>query len=132
MSLVVALLAAFAVARMRFRGRKAFILLVMVAQMAPWEVMMISVYMIVRDHDMLNSLVPLTLFYMMMVLPFTIWTLRGFVATMPRELEEAALVDGCTRHQALPPGRLPAARPRPDGHLAVRLHHRLERVPAAC
>lgn len=100
MSLVVALLAAFAVARMRFRGRKAFILLVMVAQMAPWEVMTISVYMIVRDHDMLNSLVPLALFYMMMVLPFTIWTLRGFVAAVPRELEESALVDGCTRFQA--------------------------------
>ncbi len=99
-SLVVALLAAFAVARMRFRGRKAFILVVMVAQMAPWEVMTISVYMIVRDQDMLNSLVPLALFYMMMVLPFTIWTLRGFVAAVPKELEESALVDGCTRTQA--------------------------------
>lgn len=100
MSLVVALMASFAVARMRFRGRKAFILVIMVAQMAPWEVMTISVYMIVRDRNMLNSLVPLALFYMMMVLPFTIWTLRGFVAAVPRELEESALVDGCTRPQA--------------------------------
>lgn len=100
LSLVVALAAAFAVARMRFRGRKAFILIVMVAQMAPWEVMTISVYMIVRDRDMLNSLVPLTLFYMMMVLPFTIWTLRGFIAAVPKELEESALMDGCTRFQA--------------------------------
>lgn len=100
MSLVIALMASFAVARMRFRGRKAFILMVMIAQMAPWEVMTISVYMIVRDRDMLNSLVPLSLFYMMMVLPFTIWTLRGFVAAVPRELEESALVDGCTRLQA--------------------------------
>jgi N,N'-diacetylchitobiose transport system permease protein len=100
MSLVVALMASFAVARMRFRGRKAFILVIMAAQMAPWEVMTISVYMIVRDQNMLNSLVPLTLFYMMMVLPFTIWTLRGFVAAVPKELEESALVDGCTRFQA--------------------------------
>ena len=100
MSLLVALAAAFAVARMRFRGRKAFILIVMIAQMAPWEVMTISVYMIVRDKDMLNSLVPLTFFYMMMVLPFTIWTLRGFIAAVPKELEESALMDGCTRFQA--------------------------------
>jgi N,N'-diacetylchitobiose transport system permease protein len=100
LSLLIALLASFAVARMRFRGRKAFILLVMIAQMAPWEVMTIAIYLIVRDRNMLNSLVPLVLFYMMMVLPFTIWTLRGFVAAVPRELEESAMVDGCTRLQA--------------------------------
>ncbi|MFI9270440.1 carbohydrate ABC transporter permease [Kitasatospora sp. NPDC052896] len=99
-SLLIATLASFAIARMRFRGRKAFVLVVMLAQMAPWEVMTISVYMIVRDDSMLNSLVPLTLFYMMMVLPFTIWTLRGFIAAVPKELEESAMVDGCTRAQA--------------------------------
>ena len=99
-SLVIATLAAFAVARMKFRGRKAFVLVIMMAQMAPWEVMTIAVYMISRDNDMLNSLLPLTLFYMMMVLPFTIWTLRGFIAAVPKELEESAMVDGCTRTQA--------------------------------
>ncbi|MFE9422897.1 carbohydrate ABC transporter permease [Kitasatospora sp. NPDC006697] len=99
-SLVIATMAAFALTRMKFKGRKGFVLVVMVAQMAPWEVMVISVYMIVRDNDMLNSLVPLTLFYMMMVLPFTIWTLRGFLAAVPKELEESAMVDGCTRFQA--------------------------------
>jgi N,N'-diacetylchitobiose transport system permease protein len=100
LSLAIATMAAFAIARMRFRGRKGFVLAVMVAQMAPWEVMSISVYMIVRDNGMLNSLVPLTAFYLMMVLPFTIWTLRGFIAAVPRELEESAMVDGCTRTQA--------------------------------
>ncbi|WKX72506.1 carbohydrate ABC transporter permease [Streptomyces sp. XD-27] len=100
LSLVIALLASFALARMRFKGRRGFILTFMIAQMAPWEVMVIAIYMIVRDGDMLNSLVPLTLFYMVMVLPFTVLTLRGFVAAVPRELEEAAMVDGCTRPQA--------------------------------
>lgn len=100
LSLVIATMASFAIARMRFRGRKAFVLVVMMAQMAPWEVMTIAVYIISRDNDMLNSLVPLTLFYMMMVLPFTIWTLRGFIAAVPKELEESAMVDGCTRTQA--------------------------------
>ncbi|MBO8192609.1 carbohydrate ABC transporter permease [Streptomyces oryzae] len=100
LSLLVALFASFALARMRFKGRKAIVLTFMVAQMAPWEVMVIAIYMIVRDADMLNSLVPLTLFYTVMVLPLTIITLRGYVAAVPKDLEESAMVDGCTRLQA--------------------------------
>jgi N,N'-diacetylchitobiose transport system permease protein len=99
-SLIIALAGSFALARMRFKGRRGFIVGFMLAQMAPWEVMVIAIYMIVRDASMLNSLVPLTLFYMMMILPFTILTLRGFVAAVPKELEESAMVDGCTRGQA--------------------------------
>ncbi|MEU5591483.1 carbohydrate ABC transporter permease [Streptomyces sp. NPDC020298] len=99
-SLVISLFAAFALARMRFKGRRGLIVTFMLAQMAPWEVMVIAIYMLVRDDDMLNSLVPLTVFYTMMVLPLTILTLRGYVAAVPKELEESAMVDGCTRIQA--------------------------------
>jgi N,N'-diacetylchitobiose transport system permease protein len=100
MSLVVALLAAFAVGRMRWHGRRAFILMVFVAQMAPWEALLIPMYVIARDTDMLDKLSMLTLVYFMTTLPFTIVTLRGFLAAIPVELEEAAQVDGCTRPQA--------------------------------
>ncbi|MGW5425397.1 carbohydrate ABC transporter permease [Streptomyces sp. NPDC003943] len=100
LALFVALLASFALARMRFRGRKAIVLVVMMAQMAPWEVLTIAMYMISRDNDMLNSIPVLTAIYFVMVLPFTIWTLRGFIAAVPVELEEAAQIDGCTRGQA--------------------------------
>jgi N,N'-diacetylchitobiose transport system permease protein len=99
-SLLIALFAAFALARMRFRGRRGLVVTFMLAQMAPWEVMIIAIYMIVRDNDMLDSLVPLTVFYTMMVLPLTILTLRGYIAAVPKELEESAMVDGCTRMQA--------------------------------
>ncbi|GGR95147.1 MULTISPECIES: carbohydrate ABC transporter permease [Streptomyces] len=99
-SLVIALLAAFALTRMRFKGRRGLIVTFMLAQMAPWEVLIIAMYMIVRDNDMLDSLVPLTAFYTMMVLPLTILTLRGYIAAVPKELEESAMVDGCTRPQA--------------------------------
>ncbi|QMU79210.1 carbohydrate ABC transporter permease [Streptacidiphilus sp. PB12-B1b] len=99
-SLVIALMASVAIARMRFRGRKAFILVVMVAQMAPWAVLQISVYMIVRNNNMLDQILPLMLFYMVMILPFTVWTLRNFVGAIPKELEESALIDGCNRVQA--------------------------------
>ncbi|MBG7699047.1 MULTISPECIES: carbohydrate ABC transporter permease [Streptomyces] len=99
-SLVISLFAAFALARMRFKGRRGLIVTFMLAQMAPWEVMIIAIYMIVRDNDMLNSLVPLTVFYTVMVLPLTLLTLRGYVAAVPKELEESAMIDGCTRTQA--------------------------------
>ncbi|WEV25461.1 carbohydrate ABC transporter permease [Streptomyces sp. 71268] len=100
LSLLVALGASFAIARMRFKGRRGVILVFMIAQMAPWEVMVIAIYMLVRDADMLNSLVPLTLFYTVMVLPLTILTLRNYIAAVPKELEESAMVDGCSRVQA--------------------------------
>nr|WP_046777163.1 carbohydrate ABC transporter permease [Streptomyces yangpuensis] len=100
LALLVALAASFAIARMRFRGRKGLVLTVMMAQMAPWEVMVIAMYMIARDAEMLNSLPLLTAIYFVMILPFTIWTLRGFIAAVPVTLEEAAQIDGCTRGQA--------------------------------
>ena len=100
LALLVALAAGFAIVRMRFRGRKGLVLAVMMAQLAPWEVMVIVMYLIARDTQMLNSIGFLTLIYFVMVLPFTIWTLRGFIAAVPKELEEAAMIDGCNRAQS--------------------------------
>lgn len=100
LALIVALAASYAIARMRFRGRRGMVLVVMMAQMAPWEVLLIVIYLNARDLDMLNSLVGLTFIYFAMALPFTIWTLRGFIAAVPKELEESAMIDGCTRSQA--------------------------------
>lgn len=100
LALVVALAASFAIVRMRFRGRKGLVLAVMMAQLAPWEVMVIVMYLIARDAQVLNNIGFLTLVYFVMVLPFTIWTLKGFIAAVPKELEEAAMIDGCSRTQA--------------------------------
>ncbi|MEV6130969.1 carbohydrate ABC transporter permease [Streptomyces violaceusniger] len=97
LALVIALGAAYAVARMRWKGRRQFMLMVFIAQMAPWESLIIPVYIISRDTDLLDRLPTLTLVYFMMTLPFTIVVLRGFIGTIPPELEEAAQVDGCTR-----------------------------------
>ncbi|MGW4110470.1 carbohydrate ABC transporter permease [Actinosynnema sp. NPDC004786] len=100
LSLVVALLAAFAVARLRWKGRRGFVLMVFVAQMTPWEALLVPIYVIARDTGMLDTLWMLTLVYFMITLPFTVVTLRGFLAAIPVDLEEAALVDGCSRAQA--------------------------------
>ncbi|MFD4560938.1 carbohydrate ABC transporter permease [Streptomyces sp. NPDC058469] len=100
LALVIALGAAYAVARMKWKGRRQFMLMVFIAQMAPWESLIIPVYIISRDTDMLDRLPTLTLVYFMMTLPFTIIVLRGFIGTIPAELEESAQVDGCTRFGA--------------------------------
>jgi N,N'-diacetylchitobiose transport system permease protein len=71
-----------------------------VIQMIPAEGLFISQYKMLEGMALLNSVLGLTLVYVAAVLPFTIWTLRGFVSGVPYELEEAAQVDGCSRTSA--------------------------------
>ncbi|MEU5694730.1 carbohydrate ABC transporter permease [Actinosynnema sp. NPDC020468] len=96
-ALVVGLLAAVALSRLRFRGRKGFVLLMLIAQMAPFEALLIPMFLMMRDLDLLDKLPALALIYFAVTLPFCAWTLRGFVNGIPLELEEAAMVDGCGR-----------------------------------
>ncbi|WP_431778275.1 carbohydrate ABC transporter permease [Microbacterium aurantiacum] len=99
-TLLFAFLASVAVARFRFRGRRAFIVSVLVVQMIPGEAMMFTIYGMIDDWRLMNTLVGLGIVYVAAVIPFTIWTLRGFVAGVPADLEEAAMIDGCTKSQA--------------------------------
>ncbi len=96
-ALLLALLAALALTRFRFRSRRAFIVTVLIVQMIPGEAMILSVYRLLEGWALTNSIVGLTMVYVATVLPFTIWTLRGFVGGVPIELEEAAMIDGCSR-----------------------------------
>lgn len=106
-----AFLSAVALARFRFIGRKTFLVLILVIQMIPGEAMIISIFRVVNDVNLLNTIAGLTIVYVATVLPFTIWMLRGFVAGVPQELEEAAMVDGCTRQQAFRRITLPLLAP---------------------
>ncbi|MDZ5621845.1 carbohydrate ABC transporter permease [Nocardioides bizhenqiangii] len=99
-ALLFAFLAAVAVSRFRFRGRTSFILTLLLIQMIPAEGLFISQYKMLEGVSLLNSVLGLTFVYVASVLPFTVWTLRGFVDGVPRELEEAAMMDGCSRVQA--------------------------------
>lgn len=99
-ALVLALLAALAVTRFRFRSRRAFIVTILVVQMIPGEAMILSVFRLLDGWALTNTILGLTMVYVATVLPFTIWTLRGFVAAVPIELEEAAMIDGCSRPRA--------------------------------
>ena len=99
-TLLFAFLASVAIARFRFGGRRMFIVAVLVVQMIPAEAMMFTVYGMIDDWRLLNTLLGLGIVYLAGVIPFTIWTLRGFVAGVPADLEEAAMVDGLSRSQA--------------------------------
>ena len=92
-----ATLAAFAISRFRFRGRRSFVLTIILVQMLPAEAMFIAQYKMISGVGLLNSLAGVSIIYIAMVVPFTTWMLRGFVASVPIDLEEAAMVDGCTR-----------------------------------
>lgn len=96
-AIVFAFLAALAVSRFRFRGRKGFVVTVLVVQMIPAEGLFISQYQMLDGWGLVNRVAGLTIVYVAAVLPFTIWMLRGFVAGVPVELEEAATVDGLSR-----------------------------------
>ena len=105
-ALAFAFLAALAISRFRFRGRRSFLLAVLFIQMLPAEGLFIAQYKMLSGIGGtvpalgLNSLLGVTLLYTAAVIPFTVWMLRGFVAGVPVELEEAAMVDGLSRTRA--------------------------------
>src|SRR4051795_3971633 len=109
LSLVLAFLASLALAKFRFYGRKSFITLILGVQMVPLTALIIPLYILMSragdvkgvDHVLgVDKLSGVIVMYLTFVLPFTVWTLRGFLLGVPQELEEAAQVDGSTRFGA--------------------------------
>ncbi|MEU7058354.1 carbohydrate ABC transporter permease [Streptomyces sp. NPDC046197] len=95
--MVVGMLAALAISRFAFRGRKIVIVGILAVQMVPLVAMIIPVFLLLNDLEQYDKLTGLIITYLTFILPFTVWTLRGFIVNIPRELEEAAMVDGCSR-----------------------------------
>ena len=96
-ALFVGFLASIALGRYQFRGKRIAIIMVMIVQMTPMIAVLIPLYVIFSKVHLDDNLTGLIVSYLAVNLPFTIWTLRGFVAGIPVELEEAAMVDGCSR-----------------------------------
>jgi N,N'-diacetylchitobiose transport system permease protein len=110
-SLLVGFLAALALAKFRFYGRSAFIVLILGVQMLPLNALIIPLYVQASRVELTNKLTGVIITYLTFVLPFTVWTLRGFMLGIPRELEEAAMVDGSTRFGAFARILLPLVAP---------------------
>jgi N,N'-diacetylchitobiose transport system permease protein len=99
-SMALAFLAAVALAKFKFTGRKTFIVLMIGIQMLPQAGLIIPLYVVLSKYHLTQDqyvLFGVIITYMTFVLPFSVWTLRGFLLGIPKELEEAAMVDGSSR-----------------------------------
>ncbi|MGH1482408.1 MAG: carbohydrate ABC transporter permease [Geminicoccales bacterium] len=94
-TVTLALLAAYSFTRSQTRMILVLMSLVIIAQMFPASAIIIPIYKLMRSADLLNTYTSLILAYVTMTLPIAIWMLRGFLARLPTELDEAAAVDGC-------------------------------------
>lgn len=94
-AVTLALLAAYSFTRSQTRLILICMSLVIIAQMFPASAIIIPIYKLMKSADLLNTYTSLILAYVTMTLPIAIWMLRGFLARLPTELDEAAAVDGC-------------------------------------
>src|SRR2546423_6872855 len=111
LSMVLAFLAAVALAKFRFTGQKLFIVLMIGIQMLPKAGLNLPLFVVLRRYGQVNTLTGVIFTYMTFVLPFSVWTLRGFLLGIPRDLEEAAMVDGSSRLGAFVKILLPLVAP---------------------
>jgi multiple sugar transport system permease protein len=110
-TLLLATPASYAFSRVRFMGRRTLIYVILVSQMLPIVLILIPLYVTFMKLGLLSTYVGLVLPYMMFTLPFSIWMLKGYFDTIPRELDEAARVDGCNKMQAMWKVIIPNVRP---------------------
>jgi len=96
LGLLVASPGAYAAARFRFRGKNAILLTILVTSMIPGISILIPIFLLAIRAELLNSYVFMILVYGAWLVPQAIWFIKGFVEVVPRELEEAALIDGCS------------------------------------
>ena len=97
LGLIVGFLAAVAVARFNFRGRSFFIVTMLVVQMVPLLAIIVPLFVVMNNAGMTGALFGVMLAYLVFTVPYVIWTLRSFIVNIPAELDEAAMVDGCTQ-----------------------------------
>lgn len=110
-ALVIGVLAAYSLARLRFWGSNTLAKSVLFMYLIPSSLLFIPLYIIISNLKLLNTLWALILAYQTFNVPFTTWMLLGYFRTIPAELEEAALIDGCTRLGVLARIVLPLSAP---------------------
>ena len=100
-AVVLAVMAGYALSRLRFRFRQTILMGVLVTQMFPLVVLLIPLYLVYLNLHLLNTYTGLVLAFTSFTLPFGIWMIKGFIDSVPVEIEEAARVDGCSRLQSM-------------------------------
>jgi len=99
-SLVVGTMAAYSLARLRFRGGQTMGMLIFVTYLVPTTLLFLPLAYVVRSLGMFDKPIALMMTYPTFLIPFCTWLLMGYFKGIPRELEECAMVDGCTRFGA--------------------------------
>ena len=99
-SLAVGLIAAYSFSRFKFRGHDTLMNSILFTQMIPAVAIIIPMYSILSNMGMLNTKAGLVITYLSFVLPYMIWLMKGYIDGIPTDLEEAAMVDGCSRIRA--------------------------------
>lgn len=97
LNLIIGSMAAYAIARLRQRWTQAFMYTNLASRMVPLMVLMVPLFVTLRTLKLLNSLIGVIITLTGFLLPYTIWILQSFFASLPEELEDAARIDGCTR-----------------------------------
>jgi multiple sugar transport system permease protein len=110
-SLVFGTLAAYAFARFNIPGKRTLLLIVLGSQLLPAVSLIIPLFSMFRSAGLLDTLVALILAYSTFSIPFVVWIMAGYFQTVPRELEEAARIDGASRFQSFMRVSLPLAAP---------------------
>jgi len=111
LGIVLSTTAAYAFSRFEFPGRKAGLGALLVTQMFPGVVVAVPLYILLRAVGLLNSMIGLIMVYSMTAIPFCIWMLKGYLDTIPKELEEAAIMDGASRWTIFVKVILPLSKP---------------------
>jgi multiple sugar transport system permease protein len=111
LAVIVALPAAYAAARIRFRGRMAFLFLILVTQMFSPIVVIISLYKLMAVYRSLNTYRSIIVTYAAFNQAFSIWLLPGYFSSIPKGIEEAGMIDGCSRLSAIVRVLVPLAKP---------------------
>jgi len=111
LDIVVATLGAYGLTRYRFRGKELLANMTLFTYMFAPIMIIIPVYILLRDLQLTNSYLGIILAYTSISLPFTLWLLRAFFQALPKELEEAAFIDGANRYQSVVHIVLPQALP---------------------
>jgi multiple sugar transport system permease protein len=95
LNMVIGSAAGYAFARLEFRGSSALLLAYLATRMVPALAIMVSLYLIFQSLGLLDTLLALILSYLTFTVPYSVWIMASYLRTIPRELEDAALVDGC-------------------------------------
>ena len=101
LSTVVAVVAAYVFSRLRFRGKRSLFAVVMLGQTFPWIILVTPLFILFARLGLLNNYLGMIFVYVSVSIPFSIYLLVGYLAAIPRSLDEAAILDGCSQFQVI-------------------------------